>query len=85
MFAIISETATPVTINLKNVPAVNFALRDRWKAVSAGYHMNKLHWNTVTLDGTIPDDDIRGMIDDSYRLVFDSLTKKARAVIETDE
>lgn len=82
LFAIIGETETPVRINLKNTPEMNLALRDRWESVMPGYHMNKLHWNTVILDGSVPDEEVRRMIDDSYRLVFKSLTKKARAAIE---
>ncbi len=50
-------------------------LRKQHPAVTAGYHMNKKHWNTITLDGSIPDVEIQRMIDDSYRLVVKGLSK----------
>lgn len=50
--------------------------RDQYEAVSAGYHQNKQHWNTVVLDGTVPDDVIKLMIDESYRLISDSPTQR---------
>ena len=50
-------------------------LRDIFEAVEPGYHMNKAHWNTVTLDGSIPQGEIERMIDRSYELVVKNLTK----------
>jgi len=78
IFALLSEDATPLTISLKCEPAHAQFLRDSFGAVQPGYHLNKEHWNTVTLDGSIPDDSIRAMIDDSYRLVVGGLSKAAR-------
>jgi hypothetical protein len=50
-------------------------LRDRYEQVEPGYHMNKKHWNTVVLDGVIPDGEMRAMIDHSYELVARILSK----------
>ena len=67
--------AEPLTINLKADPVDAVILRKQYAAVQPGYHMNKKHWNTITLDGGIPDEEIRRMIDESYRLVTKGLSK----------
>ncbi|MGH2747029.1 MAG: MmcQ/YjbR family DNA-binding protein [Actinomycetota bacterium] len=81
MFAIVAEDARPLTVSLKCEPEIAIVLRNRHEAVGPGYHLNKRHWNTVTLDGTINDSDIRDWIDDSYDLVVDGLPSKARAAL----
>jgi predicted DNA-binding protein (MmcQ/YjbR family) len=63
---------------LKCEPAHAQFLRESFSAVQPGYHLNKEHWNTVTLDGSIPGEGVRAMIDESYRLVFAGLSKAAR-------
>ena len=78
IFALVSEDATPLDVSLKCEPAHAQFLRDSFPAVRPGYHLNKEHWNTVTLDGSIADDGIRAMIDESYRLVAGSLSKAAQ-------
>ena len=75
IFALVSDAAVPLDISLKCEPAHAQFLRDSFPAVRPGYHLNKQHWNTVTLDGSIADDGIRAMIDESYRLVAGSLSK----------
>jgi predicted DNA-binding protein (MmcQ/YjbR family) len=79
IFALVSADATPLDISLKCEPAHAQFLRNVFPAVRPGYHLNKEHWNTVTLDGSIEDDGIRAMIDESYRLVVAGLSKAARA------
>jgi len=69
MFALIAVTETPLRINLKCDPELALHLRAAYPAVQPGYHMNKKHWNTVTIDGSVPEEDIISMIDDSYNLV----------------
>lgn len=71
----------PLTINLKCEPGQALFLRDLYPAVRPGYHMNKTHWNTVTLDDSIPDAEILGMVDDSYDLVVKGLTRAAREAL----
>lgn len=78
MFALVAWESDPLTVTLKCEPGQALFLRDVYPAVRPGYHMNKRHWNTVTLDGTIPQRELRGMIDDSYDLVVSSLTRAER-------
>jgi predicted DNA-binding protein (MmcQ/YjbR family) len=59
-----------LSINLKCDPALALELRERHSSVTPGYHMNKKHWNTVLLDGSVPDKDIFFWIDHSYDLVI---------------
>lgn len=58
-----------LSINLKCDPAYAIELRERHNAVTPGYHMNKKHWNTVFINGTIPDKEIFSWIDHSYELI----------------
>lgn len=53
-------------------------LRERYPAVKPGYHMNKEHWNTVVLDGSLDPDMITSLIDHSYQIILSSLPKKRR-------
>src|SRR6266853_6227995 len=73
MFALAALEEVPPRVNLKCDPDLTLELRDRYEQVEPGYHMNKKHWNTVVLDGVIPDREVRKMIDDSYELVVQSL------------
>ena len=82
MFALVAEDADPLTVSLKCEPGQALFLRDLYPAVRPGYHMNKAHWNTVTLDGSIPEAEIWGMIDDSYDLVVAGLSRAARAALD---
>jgi predicted DNA-binding protein (MmcQ/YjbR family) len=75
MFALIPLEGTPESVNLKCDPELALDLRARYPSVRPGYHQNKRHWNTVELDGSIEDSEVRWMIDHSYELVA---TKKPR-------
>ena len=65
-----------VHINVKVDPQWRDFWRDAYEAVMPGYHQNKEHWNTIRLDGSIPDAEIKRMIAESYDLVTDSPTKR---------
>lgn len=78
MFALTDVKALPLTVNLKCDPDLAAELREQYAAVQPGYHMNKTHWNTVELDGSLTDDEVRRMIDHSYELVVRGLTRKDR-------
>ena len=87
MFATLSmdkaDDGTPAPhMNLKCDPQEAQMLRDIFPAVKAGYHMNKRHWNTVILDGSVPDGEVQRMIDRSYGLVVRGLTRKQRQPLE---
>lgn len=77
MFALVPLDGSPV-VNLKCDPDLALELRARHPAVRPGYHQNKRHWNTVELDGSIEDNELRWMIDHSYELVVASLPRAAR-------
>ncbi len=78
IFALVAWQADPLTVSLKADPLEAVILRKQYPAVTPGYHLNKQHWNTVTLDGGIPDVEIYRMIDDSYRLVARGLSRAQR-------
>ena len=78
MFALVPVAAEPPTISLKCDPEWSDVLRNAYAAVQPGYHLNKRHWNTVTLDGSIPDDEVLEMIDHSYELVVEALPRRVR-------
>src|SRR5882724_10203882 len=75
MFALAALDEVPTTVNLKCDPDLALELRDRYEQVTPGYHMNKKHWNTVGIEGGIPDSELRKMIDHSYDLVAKALPK----------
>jgi predicted DNA-binding protein (MmcQ/YjbR family) len=58
-----------LSINLKCDPLFALDLRERYSSVTPGYHMNKKHWNTIILDGTVPDKEVFSWIDHSYDLI----------------
>jgi predicted DNA-binding protein (MmcQ/YjbR family) len=78
MFAALVINDQPLRVNLKCDPVKAELLREKYPAVKPGYHMNKKHWNTVVLDGSVPEDEIRAMVDESYALVVKGLPKKGR-------
>ena len=81
MFATLSEKEGTAVMNLKCDPDEALALRDVFAAVGPGYHMNKKHWNTITLDGSVPQNEIRRMIDNSFLLVINNLPRYARMAL----
>ena len=82
MFATLAEDAGVAQMNLKCDPNEALFLRDMFEAVRPGYHMNKTHWNTVTLDGSIPRGEVERMIDRSFGLVVRRLRKAQRVGLE---
>jgi predicted DNA-binding protein (MmcQ/YjbR family) len=83
MFALTDVKAPELSVNLKCDPDWALILRDHYAAVIPGYHMNKRHWNTVVIDGSIPEDEVWEMIDHSYRLVVNGLNKIEREKLAT--
>ena len=69
------------SVNLKCDPERALELRAEYDAVQPGFHMSKVHWNTVNVDGDVSDKLFRELISHSYELVFKSLTKKLQAEI----
>lgn len=85
MFALIPVDENPQTISLKCDPVEAAILRQNYESVIPGYHLNKKHWNTVTVNGDIEDEYIREMIEDSYILVRQKLKKMERLQLEKEE
>jgi len=77
----LTDLDNPNSINLKCDPELAADLRERYNEVTPGYHMNKKHWNTIALDGTLSDKLILSWIDHSYELVVESLLKKEKEKI----
>jgi predicted DNA-binding protein (MmcQ/YjbR family) len=75
IFALLRVTEQPLRVSLKCDPALAEELRKAHAAVIPGYHLNKRHWNTVTIDGSLPDQVISEMIEDSYDLVVNTLSR----------
>ncbi|UPT67981.1 MAG: MmcQ/YjbR family DNA-binding protein [Sphingobacteriales bacterium JAD_PAG50586_3] len=78
MFALTSINNNPLSVNLKCDPEKAVALREEYSCVLPGYHMSKQHWNTVVIDGSVPDKLVMEWIDDSYNLIVASLPKRVR-------
>ena len=81
MFALSRLGADSLRVSLKCEPQLAEALRAAHAAVLPGYHLNKRHWNTVIIDGSMPDDALRDMIEDSYDLVVSKLPRAARRAV----
>jgi predicted DNA-binding protein (MmcQ/YjbR family) len=79
MFAIASLKEPPLRISLKCEPEIAEGLRAAHEAIIPGYHLNKRHWNTVMLDGSLPDQMVVEMLEDSYDLVVAKLPKSTQA------
>ncbi len=87
IFAILSENLVPGTpakmasLNLKCDPTEALMLRQIFPAITPGYHMNKQHWNTLLLDTSVPDNEVKRQIEQSYALVVKSLPKAKRPLL----
>jgi predicted DNA-binding protein (MmcQ/YjbR family) len=79
IFALVSLAGEPGSVNLKCDPELAIELRTRYGAVRPGYHQDKRHWNTVELDDSIPEPELREMIEHSYELVVSRLPRSDRA------
>ena len=78
MFALSALERTPLEVSVKCEPLLAIDLRRSYPAIRAGYHLNKRHWNTITIDGRLADGLVRDMIEDSYDLVVAGLPRRMR-------
>lgn len=83
LFAILIP-GNPIRLNLKCDPQQALILREQYPAVMPGYHMNKRHWNTLLLDGSLSTDLIRHLIDHSFALVVAGMPKKQQIGLLAD-
>ncbi len=74
MYAL-TDLESDLFVNLKCDPDRAIELRERYSCVEPGYHMSKVHWNTIRIDGTVSDDQVKNWIDDSYDLIVSKLTR----------
>jgi predicted DNA-binding protein (MmcQ/YjbR family) len=81
MFALSQLAAESLRVSVKCDPGLAAALREAHEAVLPGYHLDKRHWNTVIIDGSLPDDAVRDMIEDSYDLVVSKLPRARRRAL----
>lgn len=79
MFALCGHLDEVETISLKCDPERSAMLRLSFPAITAGYHLNKDHWNTITLDGTVPADLVKQLIDHAYDVIRASKPTKRKA------
>jgi len=84
MFGYLSPKESPPFITLKLEPLHGQLLRSTYAAVLPGYHMNKEHWNSIFLDGSIPEAEILCWIDEAYRLVVAGLPRSRRIALGLD-
>ena len=78
LFALCGLNNDPLSVNLKCETELSELLRQKYEAITPGYHMNKRHWNTVVLDGSVPRNELLELIDLSYTLVVKKLKKSER-------
>jgi predicted DNA-binding protein (MmcQ/YjbR family) len=83
MFALSALDARPLSVSLKCEPSLAEALRAKHPAVRPEYHLNKRHWITVTLDDSLPDELVFGLLEDSYELVVNRLPKRERDLVRS--
>jgi predicted DNA-binding protein (MmcQ/YjbR family) len=81
MFALSALDGAPLQVSVKCEPELAVDLRNSYPAIRPGYHLNKRHWNTLTLDGSLPDQLVRDLIQDSYDLILSALPKREREYI----
>lgn len=75
MFAAIYEHKGAIWVNVKCDPNLTYMWRNSFESVIPAYHMNKEHWNSIILDGSVPEEDIKVMISDSYDLTANKLKR----------
>lgn len=81
IFALSRLSEEPLRISLKCDPPLAEELRKAHPAVTPGYHLNKRHWNTVIIDGSLSDEMIRDLVEDSYDLIVSKLPRERRQAL----
>ena len=81
---LLTNLENPVSFNAKCDPERAIALRDEYEEILPGYHMSKVHWNTISLHGRLTDVQLKEFIDHSYELVYNSLSKKIKEELNNE-
>jgi predicted DNA-binding protein (MmcQ/YjbR family) len=84
IFALAALDRVPLSVSVKCEPELAEQLRNTYPAIRPGYHLNKRHWNTVAVDGDLPDRLVRDLIEDSYDLVVSALSRRVREELGWD-
>jgi predicted DNA-binding protein (MmcQ/YjbR family) len=79
MFLLVGLESLPLRFSVKCDPVIAEELREQYPAIEPAFHMNKKHWNMVSMDGSVPAALVKKMIDDSYELILESLPAKTRS------
>ena len=77
---LLTDLVDAFSMNVKNTPEKVIELKEQYSSVLPGYHMNKIHWITVLIDGSISDSLIRQWIDESYDLIKSGFSRKEKAL-----
>lgn len=83
MFALIGKNDGRLQLSLKCDPFIAASLREQYACITPGYHLNKKHWNTIAIDGSVSMQELEDMVDHSYELVLNGLPARVRASIQT--
>jgi|SRR5690242_15966637 predicted DNA-binding protein (MmcQ/YjbR family) len=78
IFLLASLSAVPLQFNVKCDPGKALELREKYTSIIPGYHMNKKHWNTIIVDGSVPGEELKEFIKDSYHLIAPKNRRKKR-------
>jgi predicted DNA-binding protein (MmcQ/YjbR family) len=81
IFALSGLSSRPLEVSVKCDPELAVDLRNTYAAIRPGYHLNKRHWNTITLDGSLPDETVVQLLEDSYDLVVAGLPRVKRKAL----
>ena len=82
MFAISALEREPLEVSVKCEPELAVELRNSYPAIRPGYHLNKRHWNTIELDGSVPADELAELVDHSWELVVARLPRRDRDALQ---
>ncbi|WP_042397000.1 MmcQ/YjbR family DNA-binding protein [Streptacidiphilus carbonis] len=82
VFALTDLAGEPLKVSLKCDPELAVQLREQYPAIVPGWHLNKRHWNTVTLDGSVPDALLRELVEDSYDLIVTQLPRRQQLALD---
>jgi len=82
MFALVgNDNMGRSIISVKHNPEFGEELREKYKDIIPGYYLNKSHWSSVFLSGDVPEEVLKQLLDDSYELIFNALSKKVQKEI----
>ena len=82
IFALSALDAEELSVSLECDPELAVRLRAQYPAITGGWHLNKRHWNTVQLDGSVPDELVLELVEDSYDLIAVQLPKAQRLLLD---